>query len=143
MLPRIKVKQLTPGKPAVRSNTKLPSSSDRRSSSLCSVKSTQRPAPHLAETTISKNISTGEASSDSEPYLGPIPIPILKRKREDFTRSPSLPPNRPTPIPDTTTTAFCNTEFSSSQTNSTFPGSELASSVSDDELSDGDHPEMM
>ena len=172
MLPRVQEKQLTPRKLAIRSNTKLPSFSDRQSSSPCSVKGTQRPAPPSAEKTTSMNISTGEAGSDFEPDLGPIPTPTLKRQRErftrspslptkrqredfikspslppkrqqeDFTRSPTLPPYRPTPIPATTSsTAFCDMELSSSQTDSTFRSSELASSISDDEQSDGDRPE--
>jgi len=68
--------------------------------------------------------------------------PTLKRQRDDFPRSPSLSPNRPTPIPDTTTTAFCDMEFSSSPTTSTFRSSERSSSVSDDERSEGDRPEI-
>ena len=157
MLPQVKVKQLTPGKPAVRSNTKLPSSSVHGSSSPCSVKSIQRPALYSVERTISKNISLAGDWSVSELDLGAIPTPTLKRQREDFTRSPSLPAkrqredstgnpslpaNRLTLIPDTTTTTFCNIEFPSSQTDSTFRSFELASSVSDDERSDGDRPEI-
>jgi hypothetical protein len=70
------------------------------------------------------------------------PSPPAERQREDSIRSPSLPPNRPTPIPDTTTTAFCDMEFSSSPTASTFRSSERSSSVSDDERLEGDHPEI-
>lgn len=151
MLPQVKVRQLTTGEPAVRSNTKLPSSSP------CSVKSIQRPAPYSAERTTSNDISPAGDLSDSELDLGVIPTPTLKRQREDFTRSPSplakrqredptrspsLPPNRPTPIADTATTAFCDMELPSSQTDSTFRSFGRSSSVSDDERSNGDRPEI-
>lgn len=155
MLPRVEAKQLTPER-AVRSNTKLPSSSERGSSSPCSVKSIQRPAPYSAERTTSKDISPAGDLSDSELDLGVIPTPTLKRRQEDFTRSPSplakrqredptrspsLPPNRPTPIADTATTAFCDIEFPSSQTDSTFRSFGRSSSVSGDERLDRNRPE--
>jgi hypothetical protein len=132
---RPQAKQLTPRKPALRSNTKLPSPSVRQSPSPCSTRSTQRPTPHSAERTSPKNTSPMEVWSDSE-------LTPLKRQREDFSRSPSLPPNRPTAIPVTTTTAFCDMEFSSSPTASTFRSSERSSSISDDKRSEGDRPEV-
>jgi hypothetical protein len=65
--------------------TELPSSSDYGSSSPCSVRSVQSPAPHSAERTISESISPAGDLSDSELDLGVTLTPILKRQREDFS----------------------------------------------------------
>jgi hypothetical protein len=149
MLPQVKVKQLTPRNPAVRSNTKLPSSSVRQSSSPWSVESTKGPAPHSAGRSISGNVSSAETWRDFdsgfvqyESDLEDTPTPTPKRPRVNFIKSPSLPARMPTATSDVTTAALHITEFSSSQTDSTSRSSERAGSVSDDERSEGDRPEI-
>lgn len=141
MLPQSKEKYHTPRKPAVRSNTELPSSSVRQSSS-------PRPALPSAERSTLRSFCFVDLRSNSDG--GPVqyesdledpPTPTPKRPRDGFTKSPSLPGRMPTAISDATTGAPHNTEISSSQTDSTFRVSERANSISDDERSEGNRPE--
>jgi hypothetical protein len=148
MLPQVRVKQLTPRNPAVRSNTKLPSSSVRQSSSPWFFESKKRSAPYSAERSASKNVSV-ETCRDSDGGLvqyesdsEDTPTPTPKRSRDDFTKSPSLPARMSTAISDSTTATLYITELSSSQTDSTFRSPERASSISDDGRSEGDRPEI-
>lgn len=192
MLPRLRAKQPTPRKPAIRSNTNLPSSSDHQLSSPWSVGGTNRPLPHFAGGSPSIEVSAkNRRNSDNDlagyesdveithtsgpkrlredfnksPSLPPRtptlnssspnvdfaatknvrttpPTPTPKRLREDFTKSPSLPGRAHGPISDSTAVAFLDTEFPSSQTDSTLQFSGPSGSVSDDEGLDGDRPEV-
>ncbi|KAF4630897.1 hypothetical protein G7Y89_g7232 [Cudoniella acicularis] len=139
--------------PAVRSNTKLPSSSVGEHSSPQSKKSA---APHSAESSALKNnVSSEETPRDHNTTLAQYdknspPTPTPKRPRDDFTKSPSLPAlppmiARPSSTTDTAPPAPPDfPELPSSQTDSTFPGSEHdSSSQSEDEQhSQGDRPEI-
>jgi len=192
MLSRAKAKQLTPRKPAVRSNTNLPSSSDHQPSSPWSVGGTKGPPSYSAGRNPSIDVSSIEnwRNSDSDPagyesdveiistptpkrlredfikspslparmptpisgsataaFIAPeavesTPTPTPKRLREYFTKSPSIPARMPTPISGSTTVPFIAIELTSSQTDSTIQSAGHASSVSDDERSEGDRPEI-
>lgn len=148
MLPQVKEKPLTPRTPALRSNTKLPSSSEHQSSSPWTLESRKRPAPLSAERSTSKYLSSVEnrpfSVDDSAEYESDLEEPLTptpKRPRDPLVKSPSLPRRSPTAMSDATTAVFHNTEISSSQTDSSYRDSERASSKSDDERSEGDRPE--
>jgi hypothetical protein len=150
MLPRVKEKQPTPRKPAVRSNTNLPSSSDHHSSSPLPVRGIKRPPSssdgngpsiHVSSIENLRNSDSDEVRSDSDVEIPHTPTPAPKRRQEHFTKSPSLPARIPTPISGSTTAPFIAMGFTSSQTDSTIQSAEHASSVSDDEESEGDRPE--
>lgn len=149
MLPRLQEKHLTPKNAALRSNTHLPSSSTRQSSSPWSVGSTTTTRPLSAQKTPSKsfpsteaptrNIDTPQIDHQSESDEEVVPTPLAKRQRED-SDSPTFPPKPFKMSSGTSIAPLSDADFRSSQTDSTFHSSEHPPSDPDD-VSDGDRAE--
>jgi hypothetical protein len=141
MLPRNQEKHLTPRNPALRSNTHLPSSSTRSSSSPWSAASTIKTVPLSLQKTPTKFVMATTASPEtlSEPDEEVLPTPAAKRQRED-SGSTNLPPKTSKTSSDTSYVPLRDSDLRSSQTDSTFLSSEHSTSDSE-ALSDGDRAE--
>ncbi|KAF4628426.1 hypothetical protein G7Y89_g9726 [Cudoniella acicularis] len=165
MMPKdkIRVKPMTPRRPATRSSTNLPLSSDPPSSSPWSVGYGKRSTPTSTQSTPLRPNLSETVPQPLEPYpehLNSSPFRTPKRQRHSSTISPGLPtlPTRTaTPPKDETTPTQKAREareveeiqevqelpITSSQTDSTYHTAESVDiSGSEDEKSDGDRAEF-